>query len=228
MGFDESAVKNLHDGKTISGIESRENYICCLTEFNCFLSYWVSQIEESFLNVNNAEIAELLNKVDAYDVIDDLMENTHFCPDCMHFNRKFVGAYLAVLLDRFVKLASKYTISPSLSDELKEVSKTHLGYMGQCMFLMNNIWQCSGELQLLQANVDLPTSVSANARKAADARHAKTRVFKEEALVWFKDNGHKLTADKAATEISNKWPIALRTAMSWVTDFRKEIRSACK
>jgi len=228
MLFDENSIKYLHDGKTISGLESDDNYICCLTEFNCFLNYWVKQIDESLRNVNDAEIVEILNKVAVYDVIDDLMEDADFCNSCMHCNMKFVGAFLAVMLDRFVKIANTYTIEPSLSDELKEVSKTHFGYLGQCVFLMNNIWQCSGELQLLQVNVNLPTSVSANAKKAASARHATTRGYREEALVWFQVNGHRLTADQAAKEISDKWPIALRTAMDWVSGFRKELRSACK
>lgn len=228
MLFDENSIKYLDEGKTLSGLESRDNYICCTTEFNCFLSYWVRQIEESLVNLNAEEVAEILNEVDAYDSIDDLMDDTHFCPNCMHLNRKFVGGYLAILLDRFVKVANEPALPIHLSNELKEVSKTHFGYMGQCMFLMNNIWQCSGELQLLRAKVDLPTSVSENARKAANARHAPARKNKEVAFKWFEENGYKLTADQAAQAIANQHSIALRTAIKWVTDFRKKIRSACK
>jgi len=232
MLFDESSINNLKDGKTLSGLEWENNPICRVTGFSDYNDYWMSQIEASFCNLNDVEIAELLNESAKYAAIDEVIIDAPYSPKDTYFYIKLLGAYMVLLIDDFVKEASQYKGKVKVRDELKESLKEGIKqyslYWEDCSLLINSIWQYSSDLRLLQSNAESPVTVRANAKKAAIARHAKTRGYKEEAFIWFKENGRQLTADQAAQEVSKRWGVALRTAMGWVSGFRKEIRAACK
>ena len=63
---------------------------------------------------------------------------------------------------------------------------------------------------------------SAQAREAANARHAENRAIKESLLKWYEENKDKFTSkDKAAEEAIKQAPIAFRTARKWITEFCK-------